>query len=985
MAYGLRVINDDSQLLVDSEYVNPTFVQKIEFNSTAVREEAGSFYLHRNYVLRQYNTTTISAPGNYIVLWTIPENISSGVHKDVWYSFPSSVSSGSISFSCYVLAGSLGSPLTYILPTGYVFAVDSAAISALSSTGPALRMYNSSGGKTFDSNLTQLVPYDFSDNVTIPLASGGQSQTTLSSIPANPIFLIPTSDLLTLINTRVYFPNSSGHIESVYNTSFRRVGSTVYFSGDTIYSATKTATLAQDYNVFVSGSSNNLSLMVADANFYQAPAGSGGGGTNPTYTLSSNFSTVNEGAAFVVTLTTTLTANGTVFPYTVTGISANDLTVGGLTGNFVIQNNSATANFTVRNDLTLEGNESFTLSLEGTTSTVSVSIIDTSKPAGVYSFGAVTPVNEGTTTGYVNFEYQYAAGKFISFAIVAPTSGTAATSADVTLNYLASPGLVVNQSNNGAGTFAVGYDVVADTTTEGPEYFRISATVDGTTYYSNNITINDTSLTAVSYGITASNSWLESSTGNVANVTATGVNGTTLYFTTNNGLVVPQTTSATVNSNNYNVNVSYNVGLVTSTTSVTLQVRTGSASGSVVADKVVSIANANPSYSFGAVSAINEGFSGSVQFNYSNSAGVSFGFSATSPSSGVNGSSDVTVNTIDFTVGSTDAAGTVSVSYSVAADSLTEGQEYFRIQAYVNGLYYTSNNILINDTSVAPVYPAAGTNSGAAYCGTGANQYTRYQDKHDGSGGTYQTVVAYNSSLCGYVAPSYSLGQTFTSLNNGAATSFYLQVTNPPAGDNVYVSVSGAGAARASVSPASFTTNTGTTIYYIQVTNTTPTSTIASQSVTITVSYNNGATPISFIYSIPAYNVAATAPIVTSVVVQDATYYSGESIGVVINFSGIITADTYINISIFAGGFGTLYYPSQTGAAQSNTAGAYGDYITMTVGTYSAYYAGPVNPGGFYPPITNARVFAKAVTAGGSDRQAYVQSGLFTLDGGMAP
>jgi hypothetical protein len=983
MAYGLRVINDDSQLLIDSEYVNPTFVRKIEFNSTAVREEAGSFYLHRNYILREYNTTSISAPGNYIVLWTIPENISSGVHKDVWYSFPSSTSSGSISFSCYVLAGSLGSPLTYSLPTGYVFAVDSAAISALSSTGPALRMFNSANGKTFDSNLTQLVPYDFSDNVTIPLASGGQSQTTLDSIPTNPIFLIPTSDLLTLINTRVYFPNSSGHIESVYNTSFRRVGSTVYFSGDTVYSNQKVATLAQDYNVFVSGSSNNLSLMVADANFYQAPASSGGGGTNPTYTLSSNFSTVNEGATFVVTLTTTLTANGTIFPFTVTGISANDLTVGGLTGNFVIQNNTATATFTVSNDLSLEGNESFTLSLEGTTLSVSVSILDTSKPAGVYSFGAVSPVDEGTTTGYVNFEYQYAAGKVVTFAIVAPTSGTAATSADVTLNYLAAPGLVINQSNNGAGTFPVGYDVVADSTTEGPEYFRISATVDGTTYYSGNIQINDTSLTAVSYGITANNNWLESSTGNIANITATGVNGTTLYFTTDNSLVVPQTASATVNSNNYNINVSYNVGFVTSTTSVTLQVRTGSASGSVVADKVVSIVNAAPSYSFGAVSGINEGSSGSVQFNYSNSAGVSFGFSATSPSFGdqSDGSGDVTVNTTSFTVGNTDAAGTVSVSYSVAADGQTEGPQYFRIQAYVNGVYYTSDNILINDTSQAPVYPPAGSNNGGQYCiGT-----TLYQNKNDGSGGVYATVVETNSPTCGYVAPSYSLGGTFSSLNNGATTSFYLQVTNPPAGDTVYVSVSGAGAARVTtISPTQFTTNTGTTIYYIYIGTSTPTSSVAAQSVTVNVAHNNGSITKSFSFTIPEYNVAAAAPTVTSVEITQAVYYAGETVEAIINFSGIITADTYINIRINAGGFGTLYYPSISGAAQSYTSGQYGDYIIMTVGTYSAYYVGPVNPGGFFPPQTGCRLSAKAVTAGGSDRQGYVQSNLFTLDGGSS-
>lgn len=1376
MAIGLRVINDDSHLLIDSEYVNPTFVRKVEFNTTAVREEAPGFYLHREYILREYTTDSITAPGNYIALWTIPENFDStmGGHKNVWYSFPTSVASGTIQFSCYVFS-SVYIPATYNLPTAYVFAVDSASVSNLYSTGPALRMYNSASGKTFDSNLTQLVPYSFSDEAIFSYNTTSDSTIILSSIPNNPIFLLPNSDILSLVNRRVFFNNYPGHIETVSTTTFLRVGSTVSVRSNGLYSAQEDTTLPQDTYLFRNGSSDNLNLMVADADFYQAPGAGNVGGNTPQYQLTSNYYTVDEGATFTITLATTLTTNGTVFPYTVTGISAADLTVGSLEGDFVIQGNSATQTFTVRNDLQLEGNESFTLNVQGLNLTVSVAILDTSKPAGVYGFGAVSPIDEdnGNTywSGYVNFEYQYAAGKSVTFAIVAPTSGVAATSADVTLNFFGSPYLVINQSNMEAGTFGVGYNAAADTTTEGPEYFRISATVDSTTYYSDNILINDTSLTAVSHGITASNNWLESSTGNVANVTATGVNGSTLYFTTDNPAVVPQTASATVNSNNYNVNVSYNVGFVTTATNVTLQVRTGSASGSVVATKVVSIANANPTYYFGAVSSISEGSTGSVQFNYSNSAGVSFGFSATYPGSGeqADGSSDVTVNTTDFTVGNTDAAGTVSVSYSVAADGQTENTEYFRIQAYINGLYYTSDDILISDTSQSPAYSlvvnnapwnenttqsttvtlinvagytyyptsdngsvtcqtssfyvnsnsftttlywnvgavsadttvnlylrrsrssgtidaqasvtvrnilAAGTAIGAAFClnngvspytlrqvradgsggtynddinnsttcgyvaptargiyhsqfcGTGANQYTLYFKYHDGnygfydevhqtnspscgyvdppvyaitsplnidesttqgratllhynivgsktvtisavapssgangagdvvvvttsltvtgngtptiyyyanpdsvtegteyfrlqavvdgsvvstsdnisisdtsvypaagtaiggafcvtysapytlrqvrangSGGTYNddtnnsptcgyvaptprgtylsqycsgytlyyryadgnygyydqvqqnnsptcgynppaygtylsqycsgfslyyryadgaygsydVLQANNSPSCGYVAPSYSLGSTFSSLNNGAGTAFYLYVTNPVY-DNVYVSASGAGAARISViDPGYFTTNTGTNIYYIYVYTTTPTSSVPAESVTITVAHNNGAVSKSFSFTIPEYTVAASAPIVTSVQVSDATYYAGEGIQAVINFSGIITADTYINIRIDAGAFGQLYYPSNGGAAQSYTAGAYADYVILTVGTYSGYYAGPVNPGGFYPPIQNCRVNVKAVTASGFERQAYVSSLAFALDGGMPP
>jgi hypothetical protein len=438
--------------------------------------------------------------------------------------------------------------------------------------------------------------------------------------------------------------------------------------------------------------------------------------------------------------------------------------------------------------------------------------------------------------------------------------------------------------------------------------------------------------------------------------------------------------------------------------------------------------------------------------------------SAIAPSSGTNGSGDVVVVTTSFTV---TGYGTPTIYYYANPDSVTEGTEYFRLQAVVDGVpVATSDNISINDTSG---YPAAGTAIGGAFCVTYSAPYTLRQVRANGSGGTYNddtnnsptcgyvaptprgtylsqycsgytlyyrfadgnygyydqvqqnnsptcgynppaygtylsqycsgfslyyryadgaygsydVLQANNSPSCGYVAPSYSLGGTFSSLNNGAGTGFYLYVTNPPAGDNVYVSASGPGASRISaIDPSYFTTNTSTNVYYIYVYTTTPTSSVPAQSVTITVAHNNGAVSKSFNFTIPEYNVAAAAPVVTSVQITDATYYAGEGIQAIINFSGIITADTYINIRIDAGIFGQLYYPFNGGAAQSYTGGQYGDYVILTVGTYSGYYVGPVNPGGFFPPITNARVNVKAVTAGGSDRQAYVQSLGFTLDGG---
>ena len=82
---------------------------------------------------------------------------------------------------------------------------------------------------------------------------------------------------------------------------------------------------------------------------------------------------------------------------------------------------------------------------------------------------------------------------------------------------------------------------------------------------------------------------------------------------------------------------------------------------------------------------------------------------------------------------------------------------FAKVQIYHdgNGGFYTE----VVETNSAdcgyapPSHPTRGTASGAAYCGTGSNRYTRYQNYHDGSGGTYTEVLERNSSECGYTPP----------------------------------------------------------------------------------------------------------------------------------------------------------------------------------------------------------------------------------------
>lgn len=83
---------------------------------------------------------------------------------------------------------------------------------------------------------------------------------------------------------------------------------------------------------------------------------------------------------------------------------------------------------------------------------------------------------------------------------------------------------------------------------------------------------------------------------------------------------------------------------------------------------------------------------------------------------------------------------------------------FAKLQTYYNGqggyeIVTVEENSVDCGYSAPPDHPVRGTASGGAYCGTGANQYTRYQKYHDGSGGTYTEVIERNSADCGYTAP----------------------------------------------------------------------------------------------------------------------------------------------------------------------------------------------------------------------------------------
>ena len=153
------------------------------------------------------------------------------------------------------------------------------------------------------------------------------------------------------------------------------------------------------------------------SNGYSWKAFSGGGGTpvglgvyEGPRTLSKSVDSADEGDTVSFKLVTSGATDGTVIAYRVTGITDSDISSGSLTGNFVLNNDSAVVSFTLANDSATDGTETLTLSLLDVhlDSSQSIVINDTSKGAifgyvgtdyGFYAGGAYVPPTVYTTSG----------------------------------------------------------------------------------------------------------------------------------------------------------------------------------------------------------------------------------------------------------------------------------------------------------------------------------------------------------------------------------------------------------------------------------------------------------------------------------------------------------------------------------------------------------------------------------------------------------
>lgn len=327
---------------------------------------------------------------------------------------------------------------------------------------------------------------------------------------------------------------------------------------------------------------------------------------SPTYSVTAPAS-INEGSAGTFTVTTSNVSNGTTLYYTIGGIPANtnnanpdDFVGGGApssypSGSFTINSNTGSFTVTAAADNTTDGEEAAQVDIRtGSTSGTIVAtdtfiINDTSQtPAPTYSVTAPASINEGSA-GTMNVTTTGVSDGTTLYWIASTSSGS---------DFDTATGTVTINSNSGSFTVTP----TADNTTEGSETATITirtGSLGGTIVATDTFTINDTSQApAATYSVNAPTLDEQGLTSPQADqditVTTTNVpNGTTLYWNITPTAEFDTTSgSFTINSNSGTISVRPTRDFITEgTDSYTINVRTGSTSGTIVATNSGSISD----------------------------------------------------------------------------------------------------------------------------------------------------------------------------------------------------------------------------------------------------------------------------------------------------------------------------------------------------------------------------------------------------------
>jgi hypothetical protein len=118
---------------------------------------------------------------------------------------------------------------------------------------------------------------------------------------------------------------------------------------------------------------------------------------NPVYSIFGNTGSINEGGSVTFTMNTAGAVIGEAVGWSISGISAADLSSGAMTGQFIVGSDES-AEFTLSNDLTTEGLENITITLDGRGASASCQVIDTSTTPPVPFTGSRTLSGNGSWT-----------------------------------------------------------------------------------------------------------------------------------------------------------------------------------------------------------------------------------------------------------------------------------------------------------------------------------------------------------------------------------------------------------------------------------------------------------------------------------------------------------------------------------------------------------------------------------------------------------
>jgi len=916
MTYGFKFLNNNSETVIDDTNVKPWYLrQAVVANATLVTDTYNR--INDSVIVDGGNDPNTlvwkpyAAPG--VTSWAVYEiryEVPNDLDCFIVYSIPNNTS---VYYNCPVpyslkAAPSTISIFTFVpntrvasvadIPKAYIFVTDPVPPPNPSIDKYGIRLFSASGAITYDSGYRHFQPVAIAPLFIPDPDSYVYTQSNLipdqvNTIPVtltNPVFLLPGIDLIkvggldwesgtniALVNSVVYGRSSNGLLVSVPRTKLQSVPS---------------FTAAGFYNQALTGIQK---FLVLDGDLLDQ--GNSTPELEPSYRLSKNKAGIEEGkTGVVITLNTTAVPNGTIVPYTISGINANDLVVNDLTREFFVTNNTSNAYIEAASDAFLEGTETVTLALDNGRGSITFTISDAityslsrslvSPEEGqnilVYlttggiangtlvpytitgiqqsdlSFGSLTG-NFTVQNGAAELRFEFAKDSVNDYETMRISVNNGATFLDIPVTNIPyanevltiTPNVITTNQNTTVsitGGYANdSYEFIILDTGVNPvdtwnnrwksEYVSLLQTA----YLDENGEFFNPAPTGASFGLGNKTLWIFTNTSKnfrSANV-AVGAEPT-FSLTASNGTKGPVTLNEgqigyflVTTSNVPNGTVVYPklVGPNTATSAdivnsaingLTINNNTGSFTITMVADQTTeSDPEFNPTgqESFNLVLDYPNGTRrdtyGMVYINDTSLTPASY--SVTRSAASVNEGSSVTFQFITnqsgafyWTLTGMDFADIWYVNYWVdygegaywesqgqinsgtiysggqvqiyfTNDQVTEGAQTatFSVRSgSITGTVLASNSVVINDTSV---YPAAGTNSGGEYC----VNFDRYQNKHNGSGGTYAVLVQSNSPSCGFNVWNESL--TIVSDQNGnyiVPLNGYMTITAGPGEPN---------------------------------------------------------------------------------------------------------------------------------------------------------------------------------------------------------